>query len=67
MQKLKFLMDYQKYSRGWGGKFVHHWLVKVMVIKSTVATILKNKEAIKGANVAMGMKKQLKWLAAIEI
>lgn len=31
--------------------------------KSTVATILKNKEAIKGADVAMGVKKQLNPLA----
>ena len=34
--------------------------------KSTVATILKNKEAIKGADVAMGVKKQLKQPAAVE-
>lgn len=34
--------------------------------KSTVATILKNKEAIKGADVAMGVKKQLKRPAAVE-
>ncbi|XP_050726478.1 tigger transposable element-derived protein 1-like [Eriocheir sinensis] len=34
--------------------------------RSTVATILKNKEAIKGADVAMGVKKQLKRPAAVE-
>ncbi|XP_050733143.1 tigger transposable element-derived protein 1-like [Eriocheir sinensis] len=36
------------------------------MVKSTAATILKNKEAIKGADVAMGVKKQLKRPAAVE-
>ena len=34
--------------------------------KSAVATILKNKDAIKGANEVMGVKKQLKQPAAVK-
>ena len=34
--------------------------------KSTIATILKNEEAIKGADVVMDVIKQLKWPVAVE-
>ena len=34
--------------------------------KSTVATILKNKAAIKGADVVMDVKKEFKQSAAVE-
>ena len=60
MQKVKFCMEYQKYNRRWGAKFVHH------LVKSTVATILKNKAAIKGADVVMDVKQKLKQSAAVE-
>ena len=34
--------------------------------KSTIATILKKKEAIKSADVLVGVKKQWKWPATVE-
>ena len=53
-QKEEIINKYEKGAR------ITNLAAEYCVAKSMIATILKNKKAIKGADVAIGVKKQLK-------